>query len=191
MKPKLLLGLAFVLSGNLFAGDTSIRVTTLTTTTGYSNSVDFMTQTVADGTNSSNTTETSRHLPGKNEIFSISEKTVFTRDGQTNLVRSTQKDGVRIWSDQVFYHDGKEVGEYSGDPCGMDFVSEGGSPYSIRYKSCSIREAGCPDREPDSIIISDKNKIMVDWFICTNGLFYPVESRLIKEHNDAIRNSAD
>jgi hypothetical protein len=184
MNPKLLLGLALVLSVNLFAGDTSIRVTTWTTTMGYSNSMDFVTQTISDGTNSSTTTKTTPHLPGKNESFSISEKDVFTRDGQTNLVRSAERDGARTWSYQVFYRDGKEVGEYSGDPCSMHVESEGGSPYSILYKSGS-------NREPDSIIIRDKNGTMVDWFICTNGLFYPVESRLIKEHNDGIRNSAD
>lgn len=191
MNPKLILGLALVLSGNLFAGDTGIRVIAWTTTVGYSNSVDFVTQTISNGTDSSSTTKTTPHLPGKNVFFSISEKDVFTRDGQTNLVRSTERDGARTWSCQIFYHDGKEVGEYRGNPCGMNFVSEGGSPYSISYQSGSIREPGCSNREPDSIIIGDKNKIMVDWFICTNGLFYPVESRLIKERNDAIKNALD
>src|ERR1017187_3590001 len=125
MKPKLLLCLALALSGNLFAGDTGIRVTTWTTTVGYSNSVDFVTQTISDGTNSSTTTKTTPHLPGKNEFFSISEKDVFTRDGQTNLVRSSHTaDGNKTWSCQVFYHDGKEVGEYSGDPCSMNFKFE-------------------------------------------------------------------
>ena len=86
--------LALILSCVLVIGaDTGIRVTTWTTTVGWSNSVDFVTQTISDGTGSSTTTKTTPHVPGKNMFFSVSEKDVFTRDGQTNLVRTTESDG--------------------------------------------------------------------------------------------------
>jgi hypothetical protein len=208
MNPKLLLGLALVLCGALVGcstikqplgddkppvvlGQADIHVITWTTKVGYNKSVDFVTETITDGTNSSTTSRTSPHIPGKNEFFSMSEKDVFTRGRQTNLVRSWESDGDRRWSHQIFYHDGKEVAEYRGDPCGADFISKGGSPYSIIYKNGSNRIPGCPNGEPDSIIISDKSYLMVDWFICTNGLFYPVESRLIKKQNDAAKKALD
>jgi hypothetical protein len=186
MKPKLILCLALGLSENLFAGDTGIRVTTYTTTSGFSNLVMFVTNTVSDGAISSGTNTTTPHLPSGFSKLDIQNKDVFTRDGQTNLVRfSSSTNGTTIiWSHQFFYHDGKRVGEcLAPDPSCMQIDSEAGSRYSIRYRSGGYNE-------PVSVYILETNGDCVDLFTCTYGLFYPVESRLIKDYN-YWRNHAD
>jgi len=188
MKPKLILCLALVLSGNLFAGDTGIRLTTYitmsayyTTTSGLSNLVMFVTNTVSDGATSSGTNIATPHLPsGFSQLF-IQNKDVFTRDGQTNLVRfSESTNGTTIVdSHHVFYHDGKPVGECLGTaPRFIQIDSKAGSRYSIRYNS-----GGGPYNEPVSVYILETNGDCVDLFRCTNGLFYPVESKVIKDYN--------
>jgi hypothetical protein len=179
MNPKLILGLALVLSGNLFAGNTGIRVTTYTTTSGFSNLVAFVTNTISDGAIRSGTNTTTPHLPsGFSQLF-IQNRDVFTRDGHTNLVRfSESTNGTTIiWSHQFFYHDGKQVGEYL-EPAsgGIQIDSVADSRYSIRYRSGGYNK-------PISVYILETNGNCIDLFAYTNGLFYPVESHVTKDYN--------
>jgi hypothetical protein len=186
MNPKLILCLALVLGGDLFADDTGIRLTTYTTlsgfypaTSGFTNLVVFLTNTVSGGVISPGTNTVTSHLPGGFSQLFIQNKDVFTRNGQTNLVRfSESTNGITIvYSHHIFYHDGKPVGDCLGtDPRFIQIDSEAGSRYSIRYRSGGYNE-------PLSIYILETNGDCVDLFRCTNGLFYPVESRLIKSYN--------
>ena len=164
---------------SVLGADTGIHVTTQTSTSGFSNWVAFVTNTISDGPAHYGTNATTYPLPrGYGQLF-IQNKEVFTRDGQTNLVRFTESTNGRtvIWSKHVFYHDGKQVGDcIDSAPGSLQFGSAAGSPYSIRIISVS-------NNVPDSVIIQDKAGHYVDLFRCTNGLFYPVENKVIKDYN--------
>src|SRR5882724_13449101 len=111
---------------------------------------------------------------------SLATVEVFTRGGQTNLVRRTHtKDGVVLFRTQNFYHNGTEMGAYTfqiangtntmigstpGAPCSLIFVLDS----SNRQRSAQIRAT---------------NLVMLDWFLCTNGVFYPADSSLIQKAN--------
>jgi hypothetical protein len=96
---------------------------------------------------------------------SLATVEVFTRGGQTNLVRNTHtKDGVVVMRSQSFYHDGTEVGGYlyeiaNGTNTAISSVA--GAPYSLGF-------------------------VMLDWFPCTNGVFYPADGSLIREANGRL-----
>ena len=172
--------IALILScAPVLGADTGIRVTTQTTTSGFSNWVAFVTNTISDGPARYGTNTTTPPLPkGYGQLF-VQHEEVFTRDGQTNLVRFTEStNGTTIsWSKHVFYHDGKQVGDcIASVPGSIQFGSAAGSPYSIRLISVS-------NNVPDSVIIQDKTGHYVDLFRCTNGLLCPVESHVIQNYN--------
>lgn len=110
---------------------------------------------------------------------SLATVETFTRNGQTNLVRNTHtKDGVVLFRSQSFYHNGTEVGIY------MYQISNGtntivgstpGAPYSfnVHFESSS--------NNPRSAQIRSTNLVLLDWFLCTNGVFYPADSSLIRK----------
>jgi hypothetical protein len=108
---------------------------------------------------------------------SITTKDVFTRDAQTNLVRTTSsKSGVMRIRIQRFYHDGLLVGEFVAMPDSSGFTTEAGSPYSVSF-------AFGPSKEMKSAVIGTKDGVVLDAFTCTNGVFSPVESSLITKAN--------
>ena len=175
---KIYLALIFSCASVLGA-DTGIRVTTYTTTSGFSNWVAFATNTVSDPASSSGPNTITPQLPaGYGKLF-IQKMEVFTRDGQTNLVRFTESTNgtTIIWSHHFFYHDGAQVGEYlAPDPGSLQVRSAAGSPYSLVFISG-------PNHEPDSVVIQDKDGKCVDLFRYTNRVFSPVENQAIKDYN--------
>src|ERR1700722_5655939 len=99
---------------------------------------------------------------------------VFTRDGQTNLVRHTHtKDGVVLFRSQSFYHDGIEAGVFTyqvkNGPDATMISSAAGAPY---YFDVALHAAN----RPLSAHIMATNFVLLDLFFCTNGIFYPADS---------------
>ena len=104
---------------------------------------------------------------------------VCTRNGQTNLVRTTlTKAGVVQIRIQKFYHSGVFVGEYMAMKDSSDFNAEAGTPYSVSFEFGRSNELR-------SAIIETKDSIL-DIFCFTNGVFYPAEAIRIQEANDAL-----
>jgi len=106
---------------------------------------------------------------------------VFTRDGQTNLVRQTRtKNGVVLFRSQSFYYNGIEVGGYiyqtANGPDRTMIGSTPGGPYFFNI-------AFDASNKPIVAHIMATNFVEVDLFTCTNGVFYPAESSLIREAN--------
>jgi hypothetical protein len=109
---------------------------------------------------------------------SISTKEVLMRDGQTNLVRNTNtKAGIVQIRIHRFYHDGLLVGNFTATPDSSGFTTEAGSPYAVSF------EFG-PTKEVKSAVIGTKGGVVLDAFNCTNGIFSPVESSVIRKAND-------
>jgi hypothetical protein len=102
---------------------------------------------------------------------------VFTRNGQTNLVRQTQvaDGGVHIQL-QRFYHDGSLVGEYGAVTNNCAFATGSGSPYRVSF---GFGRTG----EMMSAVITTKDGTYVDAFSCTNGVFYPADSPSVERLN--------
>jgi hypothetical protein len=113
-----------------------------------------------------------------NESGSGSTKDVFTRDGQTNLVRntSTKSGAVRIRIHR-FYYGGSLIGDFVAIPESSGFTTEAGSPYSVSF------EFG-PTKEVKSAVIGTKDGVVLDAFMATNGIFYPADISLIRKAND-------
>jgi hypothetical protein len=91
---------------------------------------------------------------------------VFTRDGQTNLVRSTLTKGNVVSPTHKFYHDGFLVGEISSVADFSVFTGAADCPYSLEdyYRTNgSIWQA----------YICTKDGVVLDYFTATNGLFWP------------------
>ena len=109
---------------------------------------------------------------------------VFTRGGQTNLVRQTHtKDGVVLLRNQSFYHNGAEVGIYTYQARnGPDITSVGSVPGAPYYFNIAFDSSS----RPRSAHIMATNFVMLDWFDCTNGVFYPTDSSLIREANSRL-----
>ncbi|MGO8929491.1 MAG: hypothetical protein ACLQU3_21715 [Limisphaerales bacterium] len=111
------------------------------------------------------------------ETASVSIKDVFTRDGQTNLVRkTTTKAGTVQIRVHHFYHGGHLVGDFIAHSGNSGFITEAGSPYSVGF------EFG-PSNEVRSAMISTKDGVVLDMFTCTNGEFSPSESSVIQKAN--------
>ena len=103
---------------------------------------------------------------------------VFTRGGQTNLIRETHtKDGVVLYREQSFYYKGTEVGSYMyelengtktvvGSCAGVPYYFDVDFDASNKALSAQIRAT---------------NVVLLDWFLCTNGVFYPADSSLIQK----------
>lgn len=114
------------------------------------------------------------------ETASIYTTDVFTRDGQTNLVRRTKtKAGVLQIRIHRFYHDGVLVGDYVAMQDSSGFTTEAGSPYSVSFEFW-------PSKDVRSAVIGTKDGVVLDAFACTNGIFSPVESSVIQKANAVI-----
>ena len=111
------------------------------------------------------------------ETASISTRNVFTRDGQTNLVRSTKtKAGVVQIRIHRFYHSGQLLGDFVAMPDSSGFTTEADSPYSVSFEFW-------PTKEVRSVVIGTKDGVALDAFTCTNGVFSPVASSVIQKAN--------
>lgn len=104
------------------------------------------------------------------ETASVSTKDVFTRDGQTNLVRNTKTKGgavqIRI---HRFYHAGTLVGMLTETPDSSSTTSEAGSPFALDF------EYGSSHQLKYAAIVGQEG-VLVDAFACTNGVLSPVPS---------------
>ena len=94
-------------------------------------------------------------------------KDVFTRGGQTNLVRTMQATPRGAFRICHFYHDGQLVGNFVGFPEGAVFNTEAG-PYCMSLKYG-------PAGEILSGRIGDKQGVPLDEFVFTNSTFCPME----------------
>ena len=110
------------------------------------------------------------------DTASIYTRDVFTRDGQTNLVRTTKtKGGVVEGRIHRFYHAGVLVSDYDAIRDSSGFTTEAGCPYSVTIEFW-------PSKEVRSVVFGT-NGVVLDWFTCTNGVFSPVDSSLITKAN--------
>lgn len=100
---------------------------------------------------------------------------IFTRDGQTNLVRRTRTTltgdvQIRI---HRFYHAGTLVGDYVATRDSSGLTTEAGTPYSVNLQCAA---SGSP-----KFVVIGKKGVVLDAFSFTNGLFSPVESSAFTE----------
>jgi hypothetical protein len=121
---------------------------------------------------------------------SLATVEVFTRGGQTNLVRNTHtKDGVVLFRSQSFYHNGAEVGDYTYEIANgtNTMIGSGpGTPYALTFaldssnrpRSAIIGTIHTNDLTPRSITI-----VTLDSFGCSNGVFYPRDSSWLRKVN--------
>jgi hypothetical protein len=102
---------------------------------------------------------------------------VFTRDGQTNLVRSTATEAgvVRLRMQQIYHGGVPVVGFTFMKDSSSGIVTEAGIPYQLIYGLG-------PSNELRSVVFAT-NHIVLDAFTCTNGVLYPVESKEIQQFN--------
>ena len=106
---------------------------------------------------------------------------VFTRDGQTNLVCGTRtRDGSLLDSWQKFYYKGSLLGVYSTYKNGSGTIhSIASAPYTLSFVFVSTNKMQCA--------FISTNSVMLDAFICTNGIFYPADRSVIREVHSAVR----
>src|ERR1041384_1740109 len=111
------------------------------------------------------------------QTASVTTKDVFTRDGQTNLVRDAKtKAGVVQIRIHRFYHGGSLVGNFVAMPDSSGCMTEAASPYAMSFEfdeSQNVRSA----------VIGTKDGVVLDFFRCTNGIFVPVERSVIQKAN--------
>ena len=111
------------------------------------------------------------------ETASIYTTDIFTRDGQTNLVRTAKtKAGTLQIRIQRFYHAGVLTGDYVATKDSSGFTTESGIPYSVSFEFW-------PSKDIRSAVIGTKDGTILDAFTCTNGVFSPVESSELARAN--------
>ena len=112
------------------------------------------------------------------DTASIYTRDVFTRDGQTNLVRRSKTTTgvvqIRIYR---FYHDGVHVGDYVTMRDSSGFTTEANCPYSVSFEFSRSKELA-------SAVIGSKDGAILDAFSCTNGLLCPDEASRIQQANE-------
>lgn len=112
---------------------------------------------------------------------SVTTTDVYTRDGQTNLVRDTRiKAGTVQIRSHRFYHAGSLVCNFTAMPHSSGFVTEAGSPYGVSFEFW-------PSKAVRSAVIGTKDGVILDAFTCTNGMFYPDDSSRISKANAILK----
>jgi len=110
---------------------------------------------------------------------------VFTRAGQTNLVRVTRTMAgtvqIRI---QKFFHGGVLIGDYIATKDSSGSTTEAGIPYSVSFEFGHSNELR-------SAVIGTKDGVILDAFSCTNGLLYPMEAIRIQQANELLGTDID
>jgi hypothetical protein len=115
---------------------------------------------------------------------SLGTEETFTRDGQTNLVRDTHtKDGVVIYRSQSFYYNGAQAGIYLYNTANGTNTVVGSTPGTPYYFAVHFDASN----KPRSAQIHATNLVMLDWFLCTNGIFYPADGSLIRKANAKLK----
>ena len=112
------------------------------------------------------------------ETASIYTTDIFTRDGQTNLVRTAKtKAGTLQIRIQRFYHAGELIGDYVATKDSSGFTTESGIPYSVSFEFW-------PSKDIRSAVIGTKDGTVLDAFMATNGVFYPADISVIRKANE-------
>jgi hypothetical protein len=111
-----------------------------------------------------------------NSSGGIFTREVFTRAGQTNLVRTTMSRHGVVDQSHEFYHGGVLVGECWSMPDSSGFVTEAGSPYSVIGKQW-------PPKGVSQVFICTKDRVVLDYFSATNGVFFPAGSAAVRDAN--------
>jgi len=106
---------------------------------------------------------------------------VFTRDGHTNLVCGTRtKNGSLQDRWQRFYHQGSFVGVYTTYGNGSSTISSfGNTPYTLSFVFVATNTM-----QHASI---SSNFVILDAFICTNGIFHPANRSVIDEAQSTVK----
>lgn len=100
---------------------------------------------------------------------------VFTRSGETNLIRSTvTRRGVFESRTHRFYLGGVLVGEQWSFPDSTGYITEANLPYTMIFESS-------PSNDVASAYICTDNRIVIEFFTATNGLFFPVDTFAVQE----------
>jgi hypothetical protein len=122
------------------------------------------------------------------ESASITTTEVFTRDGQTNLVRQTiTKDGVVLRRVHRFFGDGARLATYVVDPASTgQFPIRAGGFYPESGSRYSVSLVFSPSNEVSYAMIGKNDGHILDGFTCTNGIFQPDELSNISEFNRNI-----
>jgi hypothetical protein len=98
----------------------------------------------------------------------------FTRDGQTNLVRSTKtQDGVIAGRIHRFYHDGELVAVHLSVSRPANMARES---FSTTESSYSVSVDFSPSKDIERVIITRKKGNVLDGFTASNGVFSPVSN---------------
>jgi hypothetical protein len=102
-----------------------------------------------------------------------STRDVFTRDGQTNLIRFTSVSAGKVWSYCHFYHAGQLVANFVADSTSSCFNTEA-SPYcvSLRYSQSG---------RITSAAIGTKDGVYLDEFSYSNSVFAPVPGPIVRD----------
>ena len=119
------------------------------------------------------------------ESAMITTTEVFTRDGQTNLVRQTiTKDGVVHRRVHWFFRDGARLATHvvGLPPTYPVFFLAPGLPYSVSLEFSPSNESN----EVRYAAIGKNDGYILDGFTCTNGIFQPDELSHISERNRII-----
>lgn len=99
------------------------------------------------------------------ESASVTTTEVFTRGGQTNLVRQTMtKAGVVKARVHWFYRDGARLATFVTAPDSSAFVPESGARYSVSLEFS-------PDKEVTHARVGKNDGFLLDAFTCTDGIF--------------------
>jgi hypothetical protein len=94
----------------------------------------------------------------------------YTRNGETNLVRTSLARNGNVESrHHKFYQGGVLVGEHWNDLDSSGFITEANLPYSMIFKSS-------PSNNTCFAYICSEDRIVIDSFASTNGLFVPVDT---------------
>ena len=100
---------------------------------------------------------------------------VFTRNGETNLVRDTlMRRGILESRTHKFYQGGLLIGEHWSFPDSAGFITEANLPYTMILRSS-------PSNNVSFAYICSPDRIVIDYFMATNGVFYPVDSSTVQE----------
>ena len=103
----------------------------------------------------------------------VSTRDVFTRDGQTNLIRITNVLAGQVWWVYHFYHAGQLVANFVADSTSSRFNTEA-SPYCV---SLTYSQSG----RIESAAIGSKDGVYLDEFSYTNGVFAPVPGPFVRD----------
>ena len=103
----------------------------------------------------------------------VCTRDVFTRDGQTNLIRITNVRAGQVWWVYHFFHAGQLVASFVADSTSSRFNTEV-SPYcvSLRYSQSGRIE---------SAAIGTKDGVYLDEFSYSNGVFAPVPGPIVRD----------